>query len=377
MRCKMNLAVVLLSDQSIPNVLFLKDFSDKWDKILFIETERTKEKNYSKSILSVLEKKEYDQITIDENDLSDIESKLEEYFLQNSFDHILVNITGGTKIMALGAYDFFKNRANLKSTIYYKPINKDPYLIFHPKAGQVKPVYKLSIEEYMSAVGIKIKNPPKNEDSLKLKSKIARILFKAFESNYETMIDIAQKLEDYHKDESLRKKIDKQDDFKKVIKDLRSYCNISEDDLNQFDFKKNDTITFFRGGWFEYYTYEELKKLNPDDIKCNLIIEVEGNSKVSNELDVVFIINNALHIVECKTGETKDFIGDTIYKASQIRQQFGLSAISHLVILNLPNSKINEQKKERAKVFNIHLIDYDAISQKSIADIFKEQLKLP
>jgi hypothetical protein len=34
----MNLAVVLVSDQTIPNVVYLKNIREKWDKVLFVST---------------------------------------------------------------------------------------------------------------------------------------------------------------------------------------------------------------------------------------------------------------------------------------------------------------------------------------------------
>ncbi|MGC8706552.1 MAG: Card1-like endonuclease domain-containing protein [Desulfurella sp.] len=366
----MDLAVVLLSDQSIPNALFLKDFYDKWDKILFIETQKTQEKNYSKSILSILNKKENDSIVVDQNDLNDIEGKLEEYFSKNSFDNILVNITGGTKIMALGAYDFFKN-PNLNSTIYYKSIDKNFYLILYPQAGQIPSTCKLSIREYMSAVGTKIKSTQKQDSK---KSNIAKKLFQAFESDYETVLDITQKFREYRNNESARKKILEEDEAKKAIKDLKNYCGITQEELDQFDFRSKETIDFFTGGWFEYYVFDQIKTLPVDDISCN--IKIENDRDVSNELDVVFIINNDLHIIECKTGEVKDYIEDVIYKSGQLRQNFGLSAKSHLVILNPPSSEISQEKKQRANSIGINLIDYKSLKQKNLSEIFREKLKL-
>jgi hypothetical protein len=280
--------------------------------------------------------------------------------------------------MALGAYDFFKNHQNLNSSIYYMPINKGYYLNIYPQTPEVYSKYRLSINEYMSAVGIKITQSAQQLENKK--SKIAKNLFNAFETEYETVLYITEKLRNFRNDGKALKNIYNDNDAKKAIKDLKAYCGITQEELDQFDFKNRNVIDFFSGGWFEYFVFEQLQKLPIYDIKYNVNIEIESNSennpKVTNELDVVFIVNNILHIIECKTGKVKEIINDTIYKAGQLKQSFGLSANSHLIILNPPSDKISPEKLERAKLFNIDLIDSEIMKQKSLTEIFKEKLKL-
>ena len=136
----MNLLISLISDQTIPNVLCIDYY--KPDAILMVATERMKPKiefilsglkKISKSPHSIYseEKGNLWIISVNPESPADVEGKIEEWFkdLKNRsgemFDEVIANITGGTKIMALGLYNAVKLTKNLpakKYKIEYIPI---------------------------------------------------------------------------------------------------------------------------------------------------------------------------------------------------------------------------------------------------------------
>lgn len=376
---KSKLAIILLSDQTIPNALFLKDFENSWDKILFVGTNKTKENNIGNAILSVLDNPDYDEIIVDENKTQNINEKLNEYFSKNHFSNILVNITGGTKIMALAAYYYFKNNPplNSKIKIYYLPI-KAAYYIDLDTNENIKQNYEFNLPDYIKATG----NIPNisNIENEELKSKIASHLFDlyVYKNNYEIIDKITATLRNYRdKDnKSLRKTIYEQPEYETEIKNpLINQCQISEQDLAKFDFRSEDTVDFFTGGWLEFYTYNELKQIIQEgQIATNVKIKnLSKEESVENELDVAFVFKNELHIIECKTGDVKEILNDVMYKAAQIRSSFGLTAQSHLLILN-PSKAISDSQKTRAKLYNIDLIDYETLKALPLKTIFEKKL---
>ena len=111
--------VNLVSDQTIPNVQFIKWFVKQnlgQIKVLLVTTkemERKDKSNCIKNALSSLENfLEWETLTTDGNSLPSISKDLEKYFLNQSYKKIIANITGGTKLMSLAAFDFFKNQTN-------------------------------------------------------------------------------------------------------------------------------------------------------------------------------------------------------------------------------------------------------------------------
>ena len=136
----MNLLISLISDQTIPNVLCIDYY--KPDALLMVATERMKPKiefmigglkkiyEFQNSIYSE-EKGNLWIISVNPESPADVEGKIEEWFkdIKNrsgeKFDEVIANITGGTKIMALGLYNAVKLTKNLPAKKYkidYIPI---------------------------------------------------------------------------------------------------------------------------------------------------------------------------------------------------------------------------------------------------------------
>ena len=64
--------------------------------------------------------------------------------------HYIVNLTGGTKIMSLMVYDFFRE---FNCTFYYIPIGKNIYC--NIEDGQMESLrYRISLKEYFTLYGL-------------------------------------------------------------------------------------------------------------------------------------------------------------------------------------------------------------------------------
>ncbi len=370
----MNLAVVLVSEQTVPNILFLKDFEGKWDKILLVSTNKMEENKKSTVISNFFHDKPSDKIIVDENNVSQIVQEFETYFQNNSFDTVLANITGGNKLMSIAAFGFFKNHDN--AVIYYLPIGSKKYLLLKSDYSydQHPTSYKLSIEEYFKATGNT--TTIRNIENEQLLSKLSCSIFKKFQEEYETILKITEKFRGYRSSKK-RKEFTNTPEFNELKEDLKTRIGLSGDDLNWFDFSKRDPYDFFSGGWFEIYTYSKIKALQKaDDIACNVILNQKNSENQtdmpSNELDVVFTVDNVLHLVECKTGDVINELNDIIYKTGYLRKEFGLDVKSHLLVLNPLDKQISKEKFTRAKYYNIDLWDFEKI-QKGFECMFEKR----
>ncbi len=373
----MNLAVVLVSEQTIPNVVYLKNllkYGESFDKVLLITTEKMENQGKSDTITKALgsdffDNKKYDKSLIDENMLFDINKKLEEYFENNSFDKVFVNITGGTKIMSLAAYNFFKDKS-FTENIVYLPIGSTSYKQIYPlgsdgKAVDVKINYKMGVGEYLKSFDVEY------EDSKALDVDLSRFIFKTYLEDDSVINKVTQILRKYRKDGKELKKINKSLEYGE-IKRLLNKINI---DVDKYNLKQRRWVDYFSGGWFEEYVYSEINELCIDNIKLNIKIKRQTNIKdVPNEFDVVFIKDNNLFVVECKTGNMEGHeTTNALYKVAQLNRDLGLSAKSYFVSLSkkLLNKETKKSLLARSKLLGIDFVFRDDVENRGIKGFFE------
>ncbi len=95
-------------------------------------------------------------------------------------------------------------------------------------------------------------------------------------------------------------------------------------------------LDYLTGGWFEEYVYYILSRhVRPNQIAIGVRISRPGSRQHNNELDVVFIKSNTLFVVECKTGVATDHLfNEIVYKARALKETFlGLSSRSYIFTL--------------------------------------------
>jgi len=372
----------LVSDQTIPNVVYLKNIKKEWDKVLFVSTKNmeSSKKNKSKAIFSAIGEVSHDILVVDENMLFDINKRLDEYFSKNSFDKVFVNVTGGTKIMSLAAYTFFKDKPYTENIVYL-PIGSSSYKQIYPlgingKAVDIPIVYKMGVVEYLEAVGHKIKDV-----GYTLSEEKSRIFFEQFFEKRDIFEKLTGILRKYREDKSARRKIKNSEDFPLIVELLKK-LGLNADD---FDFKKKRWVDYFSGGWFEEYVYSELKKLRDkgciDDVKLNIKLDrLMEDEKVGNELDVLFTKNNSLSIIECKSGDLENSdLTNTFYKVAYLNKECGLSAASYLASLDKTvfdeKEELKKDIKAKSKVFQVAYVSLNDIKEKGLFNYFFERLK--
>jgi Domain of unknown function (DUF1887). len=116
--------ISILSDYLQPNFLLIKEMSGKYDKLIFITTSKMMELDkglFLEKALGIQESSSL-RISVVEDDLEDLNTNLKENNFSNS-DEYIINLTGGTKIMSIGVYNFFKDFD--KSSFYYIPFGKN------------------------------------------------------------------------------------------------------------------------------------------------------------------------------------------------------------------------------------------------------------
>lgn len=94
-------------------------------------------------------------------------------------------------------------------------------------------------------------------------------------------------------------------------------------------FKSEEARRFSNGEWLESLVHTHVKSIQtelPTIQDCSLNVQVTrkiGEKEIRNELDVTTVVNNKLHIIECKTKGMRDDGDDTLYKLESLRDLLG------------------------------------------------------
>jgi hypothetical protein len=381
-----NFHVCLISDQTIPNILSIWKFQP--DFILFISTSQMEDKNKTHSIietLKILDSKydnvPFETITVDSNSISDCRRKLVDWLHGKEENKFVVNVTGGTKIMSLSAFEVFKE---YQSEIIYLPFPKNEYSIIFPKKSDtaLKPIeLRLNVKQYLSAYGLKIFNEEKLVDK-KQKAFERAELSAWIVKNYKNLLNLLERFGKELRDHRKDKTYEWHTDYKpENAQEVELFKRLGFELINKTYkkvFKKNE-IEYLTGGWLEEYCFVQLSNFLGKGID-DLWLNVEaGAGEIKNEYDVLFTKDNSFYTLECKSlSQSHDLNGEILYKIGALQNNFGLNTKGYLVttsphILN-KNGEIKTSIKERAEKFRTKVIKPDEVP--NFAEIIAEDLKL-
>lgn len=119
----MRIHISLLSDYLIPNLLLIKEFKQECDKLVFITSSpmEKKKKSYWLEMALQLPVDSVEKIEVIEDDYEKIKDRLTDKSFSQGDEYIL-NLTGGTKVMSLAVFDYFKS---FNAKFYYVPVGKN------------------------------------------------------------------------------------------------------------------------------------------------------------------------------------------------------------------------------------------------------------
>jgi hypothetical protein len=351
-----NLIVSLLSDQTVPNVQFIKEKQNNKTDFLFVSTPKMEGIGVGKWIQNVcgISDKKLQTIEVEQFSFGNITQKLSNIDF-TKYEKIFVNVTGGTKVMSMATTDFFKQQN--KTEIYYVQNGKSYSRLF-PDLKDFIFDDDLKLSDYFFAYGIRFSD-----------SKI--IIDKDYTFHF---------LDNYLKFDDIEKQIivelnnvrNNRLPYKKSQSKAGS-CEIDEIEglsklLNKIEFPsegKNvlikEEVKFLTGDWYEQWCYFKIKDkycIKDDFIKTGIVIT--NANDIQNELDVVYMYEGKLCVIECKTDiisiDGRNILTETIYKQAGLKENFGLTVQPRIYTLSSKESKsVKDSHISRAKDFKIEI----------------------
>lgn len=329
--------VSIISEHLIPNYHLFLHFTNDIDEHVLITT--SKMESYATNFVELLNpEKKVSKLILD--DFSNFETVNKNLINSNLAieNEYIVNITGGTKIISLAVFNYFRER---KSLIYYVAIGTNSCQQIYPNQKLPEEFnHQLSLIDYLSLYGFSIE---KSNKLFKNPSDTKQLFAKVETQKYNAL----------------------------SVYEIRDAFTKNEQKAN------SQQLLYLKGLWFEEYMYNLIKeKLHLKDTQMALNVKVKRNkdqTNVDNEFDLMFVKNNKLYVVECKSsiGEKKDHkknIESYLYKLAAAVKDLGLQVIPILAIIG--EVEKHEGIVNRAEILRIQTIGSEKFKNKILFDTF-------
>jgi group II intron reverse transcriptase/maturase len=358
--------VSIVSEQSMPNILFLKHFMSgggTGTQHIFISTKKMEGKAKSANIQKALKLEgcQISVIEVPEDSVAGIRKILEENIHPAENMVFVVNMTGGTKIMSLAVYEYFLKK---NARIYYVEIGRQNIIRIQPEEPALTEALddELTPEEYITGAGLS----ELNHQAKALYNEAVCVKMK------EWFINSGIKQDEAAFSYLRGRRNESNTEIKEDTKNFLSHTGFSaksEVILNK------DEVQYITGGWFEEYIYYAVKKqLKLEDKAIWLNLKLQ--TPVKNEIDITFIYKNTLYLIECKTSDMvldKSIAAEVQYKSSAISRKFGLSVKPYFVTLGNLRDKngcgaIRKEIIERSEAMGVVVKDRTDVLAGNIID---------
>ena len=369
---KYNIHVCIVSDQPIPNYVPVLDNTFRPREVILLVTERMRAK--ADALAHTLKTRcgvKTRQITIaSEYDMQEMEDKVlgELIALDEAKENIALNLTGGTKLMAIAAYRTFHDAGY--PAFYFTATSNEVLLLDNNERLTLQPP-KIKIEDYLRLHGYQIAANNQLQHSVPRERQAIGEELVQRHPYYTDAITALNGIISKGRAQNRKTLTFTQNETWGALDDLIDLLarhDLLKTDGDKITFTDEDSLRYANGGWLEEYTFHLAASL-PDiqDIALNVQIENAGNPHQPNELDIAILSHNILFVLECKTANLKadEKTQNALYKLETLKKLGGLRTQTAFISYR----ELPSETRDRAKGANIEIIE-----QKDLQG-FKTRLK--
>ena len=386
--------VSLIGDQTAPNLFFMLEQSFQHvEQYIFLTTAQMRGKRRLQHLVAAagIDKNTVSEVVVIPDNVLDIQDNLAQLNLTED-DQYYINLTGGTKMMSIAVFDFF-SRKDWEVQMYYVPIGKQLYWQIYPKESSrellLLPI--ISLDAYLTSYGIQfvrrerlevfIRKPVYTDYFMQVFLERERVYSSAQLPINKILYELGRTQNKYRrKSEQYAsvpvEEVEGLDDFLKTIQFIPKKPNAL----------LNEEVAYLTGTWLEEWVYYRIKsvlKLEDSAIALNMTIR-RGLTAMEkkNELDVVFLHQSRLYIIECKARyaenpmKIKSWLDPSLDKLGALRKDYGINVTVVLITISSLGKQLDDKKKNlrtRADDLGICLLDYNDLKDQS-ADTWVERI---
>ena len=309
-------------------------------------------------------------------EINEIVKSLQALVKETPYNQLAINLSCANQLYSLGAFKAFENT---EAGIYYLLPN-DQFKWIQPSGlPEFNIAENLELDEFLHAHGIEHCEPVRLTASQanfanNLVNAIQKIILQQFALNtyqhFSTRfargkpVTLIKHNEHYFlNDINNTKSHFKADLLVGFLRKLhnQNVLNLKSENNKIYPLPEKNSWkrTFFEGGWLEYLTYRTVLELKAEIEK---IKEVAFGVKLQrenayDEADVLFIANNQLFVVECKTGSNVN-INLHLQRLDSLRNRLGGSTAHSLLI----TTEVIGANLPKANLLNVGVIDGHQLS---------------
>lgn len=228
---------------------------------------------------------------------------------------IVLNASGGSRPLALAATSVFIRRGL-------------PVFAVDPRSDHVAWLAdggrenfdipdQARLEDVLRANGFSVAAPPPRRQPLRKELRRVCATLAANAASFDSAMGLfnryihnVRRTPDGFRTEMIQEKHIKNRSFKKLL-NLFLETDLLQRKDGRLVFEDGDAVRFLHGGWLEFHVYGVLEQLRRDWAgkarrpriqDAAAALNIQGPSGVPNEIDVAFLANNRLYLMECKSG---------------------------------------------------------------------------
>jgi hypothetical protein len=353
--------VLLVSAQAAANLLPALDPAMKPDEAVLLVSKKMQKQ--AEALARVLRETgvKTQRIALDnEHDFAALETNLLELAAQHEGQRIALNVTGGTKLMALAAQSIAEAAG---WAVFYVDVDTDEAIwLGKDTAQRHKLTEQLRLRHYLMGYGFDLANGVERpQPSLRHNELIETLLLQigSLQQPLSQLNWLAQTAEDK---QTLDVELSPQQLDSRSLEALLRYfeeAGVLRTAGNRLIFLDTVQRDFAKGGWLEHHVFRTVSRLTGElgirDKAANL--EVTDATGVKNELDVAFMARNRLFVIECKTARMDrpeaPKANDTLFKLAEICRRVGGLGTRGMLASYRP---LRDAEKKLARALNIELV---------------------
>lgn len=344
----MKTLINLIGGQTIPNLIAQKYIKPQKIILLFSKGSEKQKNNYINAFNYI----EFESIEINPFDYNDVVSNVKNIVKNNTDSELILNFTGGTKIMSLASFQVFKEK---KLPSIYVDSENDKIYVYKDGLDYVEDMnINITAEEYLKLNGHVYHFNIQNEPDYSRKK-----YYEYLEENYTDKISrfltaINEKFEE-NKKKFYKNNTRIEEESYKYLWDDNLQTSIITLNNHRFEIKGKDSIKYITGLWFEDLVY--YKKFSGTNYYNEIIRNVHIQDKRSKqdmiELDVIGLFRNNLHLFEFKSGKPRR---EAINNLRTIKEQLG--TYTKLFLISYFDLPENDPLIERMRDLGITFFKY-------------------
>lgn len=365
--------ICYVSAESMPNLLLCLDPALKPEKVYLLTSKEMIDNGKYDVLVQNFKKL---NVEVEKKELADISLFALQDFIKNFINSLpeeaiseyAFNITGGTKLMTAAAIRACSELIEM----FYVDTYKNKLFLLNEKKEYALPNL-CTVQNILNSYGFVIsKRRPQNLD----KGKIIQTLLNQYPDTIKKLNAVSAQAKDTLKAEIIQTNFQ----FDTLLEQCEEAKLLTRQG-NTLRFADEESRSFCNGIWLEEHVHHALEQL-----KCHgQITDYEGSVEINyadrlisgsnkypdNELDAVFVKNNILYLVECKTCKMDEAekARDIVYKLDSLHDKIGgVFARGILISLN----KLTDKEKEHVKKNNLIAID----DRQKIKDVRKTFIEI-